>query len=145
MRSKRQNQKCISPSLPSSQTELHSFHPNGAGGWGIWFVASSQHLMFAAAAAHPSHTLCLVHCRVPPMGYGPSKTVPVWVFFYSPSEKNCFSTGPPQAPGPAKVCELSMACSFLQGTSICSSVGPSTVWISAPALSSLDCSDRSFL
>lgn len=79
VRSKRQNQKCISPSLPSSQTELHSFHPNGAGGWGIWFVASSQHLMFAAAA-HPSHTLCLVHCRVPPMGYGPSKTVPVWVF-----------------------------------------------------------------
>lgn len=38
-----------------------------------------------------------------------------------------------------------MACSFLQGTSICSSVGPSLVWISAPAESSLDCTGRSFL
>jgi len=59
--------------------------------------------------------------------------------------KTCCSVGsPPQAAGPARSllqCELPMDCSFLQGTSTCSSMGSSTGcrWISSPPWSSMGC------
>lgn len=76
----------------------------------------------------PPHSLPLLHCGVPTMGYSPLPAAPTWVFTTgcSPSGTDCSSVScSPHGTVHASsllLCWFSMGCSFLQATSICCDV-----------------------